>query len=121
MKWTAITLTILTIILSVLYFAIESTILLIGLSTVVLLTIILSSLFLGSWYTHRSIELGARLAIEAQNNNDKWDSIKMKSLAQFGGEMLRFKGDNQAGGQPLLNQGNDIFDNSFTITGVDNE
>lgn len=122
MKWTAITLTVLMIILSVLYFTVGGTILLIGLSTIGLLTIILSCFFLGTWYTHKSIQLGANLVIEAQNNNDKWDSIKMKSLAQFGGEMLRLKENNQINGDlPLLNQDDGMFDAPFTITGVDNE
>lgn len=117
-KWTAITLTTITATLGVFYFVIESTILLVGLSTIGLLTIILSCLFLGSWYTHKSIELGAKLAIEAQNNNDRWDSVKMKSLAQFGGEMLRLKGDNQQNVLPLLESNNDALDASFTIQGI---
>lgn len=122
MKWIAISLAGLTIILSVLYFTIGGTILLIGLSTLGLLTIILSCFFLGAWYTHKSIQLGAKLAIEAQNNNDRWDNVKMKSLAQFGGEMLKLKGQNTDNRYPLLELDNDASDASFTIQGVgDNE
>jgi hypothetical protein len=122
MKWTAITLTILTAILAILYATIGGTILLIGLSTIGLLTVILSCFGLGIWYAHKSIQLGAKIATEAVNNNDRWDSVKMKSLAQFGGEIFKLKGDNQAAnGFPLLESNNDAFDASFTITGVDNE
>lgn len=119
MKWIAITLTVLTIILTILYFAIGSEILAIGLGTIGMIAIMVSVFSLGIWYAHKSIQLGAKLAIEAQNNNDKWDAVKAKSLAQFGGEILKLKGQNTNNGYPLLESDNDTLDASFTIQGID--
>lgn len=121
MKWIALTLTVLTIILAILYLAIGGTILAIGLGTIAMTTLILAVFSVGIWYAHRSIQLGANLAIEAQNNNDKWDSIKMQSLTKFGGDMLKLKGQNTDNGYPLLESGNDAFDASFTIQGIDED
>jgi hypothetical protein len=121
-KWITGSLVGLTLILAILYATVGGTFLLIGLSTVGL-TVLISGIFsVGIWYAHRSIQLGAKLAIEAQNNNDRWDTVKMQSLAQYGKEILKLKGDNQAtNGYPLLEQDNDTFDVDFTIQGVDNE
>lgn len=120
MKWIALTLVTLTIILVILYFAIGGEILAIGLGIIGLIAIITSVFSLGIWYAHKSIQLGAKLVIEAQNNNDRWDSVKMESLAQFGGEVLKLRGQNNAN-YPLLETGNndDTVDVSFTIRGID--
>ena len=106
------------LILSILYFAVGSTILAVGLGTVVLTVTVVSMFSLGVWYAHKSIRLGAELAIQAQNNNDQLDSVKMQSLDRFGGDVLKLKG--QTGGDnngyPLLE---DTLDGSFTIQGID--
>lgn len=120
MKLITSTLTILTIIFGILYFTIGGTILLVGLSTIGLTTFILAIFGAGIWYAHHSIQLGAKIAIDATNNNDRWDSVKMQSLARFGGEIFKLKGENTTNGMPMLEQG-DMFDASFTIQGIGDE
>jgi hypothetical protein len=122
MKWIAISLTVLIIILAALWLAIGGSALAIALSILSAVTIALGVFSLGIWYAHQSIQLGAKLATEAQNNNDRWDSVKMQSLAHFGGEIFKLKGSNQAAtGFPLLESSNDTFDASFTIAGIEDE
>ncbi len=117
MKWIAITLTALTIILAILYLTIGGMVLAITLATIGLTAIMVSIFSLGIWYAHQSIRLGAKLVTEAQNNNDHWDTVKMQSLTQFGGEMLKLKGvDNK---YPSLESGSsDNFNAPFTIQGI---
>lgn len=117
MKWITSILTVLTIILTILYLTIGGTILLISLATIGLTTVVLTIFSLGIWYAHSSIQLGAKIATEAVNNNDRWDSAKMQSLAAFSKEIFKIKGEHTDNGYPLLE--GDTMDASFTIQGID--
>lgn len=123
MKWIAITFANLTIILAALYLVIGGPVLAIALATIGLIAIVIGMFSLGIWYAHKSIRLGAKLAIEAQNNNDHWDTVKMQSLAQFGSDMIKLKSLPEGSAQSALGIGHvqDAFDASFTITGIDSE
>jgi hypothetical protein len=119
MKWIAVTLGSLSAILGILYIAIGGTILGIVLAVIGSTGIVMGMFSLGVWYAHRSIQLGAKLAIEAQSSNDQWDTTKIQSLTNFGKEMLKLR-DNSSNGYPLLESG-EAFDTSFTISGIDEE
>jgi hypothetical protein len=121
MKWIAITLGSLTAMLGILYVAIGGTVLGITLAIIGSTGIVMGMFSLGVWYAHKSIQLGADLAIQAQSNNDQWDTVKTKALADFGSQMIKLKNQNTNNGFPLLEQGNDTFDASFTISGIDEE
>lgn len=118
MKIVIISLSTSTGLLAVLWFAFGGPVLLIGLATISAVCLVISCFTLGIWYAHKSIQLGAQIANEAVNNNDKWDSVKMQSLAKFGGEMLRLKGGNEhSNGFPLLEESSTDFD--LLISGID--
>jgi hypothetical protein len=74
--WITLTLTVSTVTLAILYFTIGGLALGIALGTIGLTTIIISMFSLGIWYAHKSIQLGAKLATEAQANNDRWNTVK---------------------------------------------
>jgi hypothetical protein len=120
MKLTIVGLSAATGISCALYLVFGGTALLVGVSTISLLTLTISCFTLGIWYSHKSIQLGAKIATEAVSNNDKWDTVKMQSLAQFGGEIFKLKGQGQGNENeyPLLE---DISDGQFMITGIDDE
>lgn len=121
MKWIVILLTALTTILAVLYLIIGGMGLAIALGTIGLTAIIMTVFSLGIWYAHKSIQLGAKLAIEAQNVNDQWDSVKMKSLSSFGSEIFKLAKSQgvDIGFPPMLES--DTIDASFTIQGIDED
>jgi hypothetical protein len=121
MKWIAIVMAILAMALAILYSIVGGVVLAIMLGTTTVTTIILAIFSLGIWYAHTSIRLGARISSEAINNNDRWDSIKMQALAQYGSEIFKLKSQNADRGFPLLGSGDDTFDASFTIQGADDE
>ena len=110
--------------LAALYFTIGGLALAILLGTVTLTALICGVFTLGIWYAHKSIQLGARLAIEAQNNNDRWDAEKMANLSRFGNEVLKLHRTQAADSSfpPLLEMGNgETLDAAFTIQGIDEE
>lgn len=124
MKTAGIILSGLGVSLGVLYLTVGGPLLAIVLGAISLTLLIISVFGLGIWYAHKSISLGAKLAIDAQANNDKWDTVKMQSLAQFGGEMLKLKGgvtETTNGYPPLLESGQDFNDFNLVITGLEEE
>ena len=119
MKWIAITLLTLTAILAILYLILGGYVLALALGTLALTVLIVAIFSLGIWYAHKSIQLGATLAIQAQAHNDRWDTAKTQALSRFGGDLLKLtKAQQPASWPPLLQAGNDSIDASFTIHGL---
>lgn len=120
MKTTGVILVGLGLSLGILYLTVGGSWLVIILGAVSLTLLIVSVFGLGVWYAHTSISLGAKLAIAAQSNNDKWDTVKMQSLARFGGEIFKLKGGAvETNGYPPLLEGDNDF--KFLISGLDEE
>ena len=115
MKYIAISLASLAVILGGLYLTVDGEILLTGAIVMSIILAIIIAFSLGIWYAHKLIQLGANIAIEAQNNNDQWDTTKTEALAKFGNEILRLKGDSY----PALPEQSDTFNSNFIIEGLD--
>ena len=126
MKWTAILLITLTLILAWLYLTIGGLVLAIALGTLGLVTLIIGVFSLGIWYAHQSIKLGAELATNAQNHNDQWDAAKMQSLSRFGGELVKLAKNQSTASEPsfppMLEMGQDSpIGSGFVIQGIEDE
>lgn len=117
MKYITISLAALSGIIAVLWLTIGGSALIIVLSVSSIMLVIISAFSLGIWFSHKSIQLGAKLAIEAQSNNDQWDTAKMNGLAKFGESMLKLKGGNNNNEYPLLEDSS--LDGQFMITGIE--
>lgn len=112
MKILPATCLVLTVVIGGLYLAVGGTILLIVLAVLGITTFVISIFILGMWFQKNAIMTGVKIAMEATANNDKWDSVKMQSLARFGGDIFRLKQDNTTPQQKfgMLEPGKNIFD-----------
>lgn len=107
----------LTVTFLTLYLTIGGILLAIITGTLVLFSLSLSLVGLGMYLNYQSVKLGFNMAIEAQNNNDRWDATKMQSLVKYADSLFKLNGHVKSEDTPLLSDG--IEDISFSIQGLD--
>lgn len=102
--------------------------LLIGLGAMALTALLVLAFAIGSSWTRKLINDGARIAIESTSKNDQYDAVKIQALANLTREAIKAKQEalpNNAG-YPALPMGDtmpqfDTIDANFTITGLESE
>jgi hypothetical protein len=116
MKITIVLVLMLTFILATLFY-LGGYVLLAGLGAIALTSLLILAFAIGSSWTRKLINDGARIAIEATSRNDQHDAQKITALAGLTREAIKAKMDS-LNGYPALP---DIVDGSFTITGLESE
>lgn len=79
--------------------------LIIGISVIAVVLVVFGAFAAGSYWTKASMESGAKLAIESNNNNDANDAKKIDSLAGLLKEAIKAQGEYRKG-LPMLPQAN---------------
>jgi len=116
-----------TAVLGILWVAFGGVTLAIAFGAVVFLTAILLAFGLGSWWSSQLIERGAKIALQAQNSDDRRDTVQVRALAGLVKETLRARDtmpDNTP--YPILPFRDNApeerpIEATFTVSGLDEE
>ena len=141
MKVLSVTIALVSLAVTLLWVAVGGVILTIAVGVLVLVIALLGAFGLGSWWSSRLLEQGARIALEAQLSDDRRDTIQVKALTGLMRDTLKARnGSPQTAQYPALTFGTqpestnaqrpadaqyplDIqpIDASFTVSGLDDE
>ena len=122
MKQTSAILIFVSFILGVLWLAYGGLALAIALGMLVFLTCLLLAFGLGSWWSSQLMERGARIALQAQSNDDRRDMVQMRAMSGLVKEVLKVRNiavnDSQ---YPALPIGEETVEGTFTVSGLEEE
>ena len=122
MKLTLAIIASLAVVVGLLWLTVGGTALAIGIGIFFLVSIIFVAFGLGSWWSGKLMERGARIALHAQTSDDQRDMVQMRAMSGLAKEMLRLRGEaQQETGFPSLPVGEELVEGTFTVSGLEEE
>jgi hypothetical protein len=110
------------VVISLLWLMVGGTALAIGLGVFFLVVVIFAAFGVGSWWSGKLMERGARIALQAQTSDDRRDMVQMRAMSGLAKEMLRLRGEAQKKtGFPALAAGEDLVEGMFTVSGLEED
>lgn len=122
MKYLMIGLILVNLLMGLLWYAFGGLVLAVILVTLILVALLIATFALGSWWSSKLMERGARIALQAQTSDDRRDSLQINALTGLVKETLRIRSNQNNGlSYPSLPFGEETVDASFTIAGLEDE